>query len=300
MAIPKRLRYEVLRRDNFTCRYCGAKAPDVKITVDHVMPDVLEGPTKASNLVAACSDCNSGKSSTIPDAPLVEQVNEDALRYARALSQVIEERAARFSAESGYLDRFDKQWCSWTNPPMDRAADWESSILNFLSAGVSEDYILRAVNTAMGKRYISGRKLWAYFCGICWNEVRAIQAAAATLANGTLPAANGPAASVNPERENPAPWVYFADYLTCDLFNLITGVEDCEEFDQLLSNQVWAAMQVMFTAFYASLAEGEDRDSAEDQAKDCLSEADEYTQGIAATRAAFKAAMERQAGSDGA
>ena len=28
MAVSKRLRYEILRRDNHTCRYCGASAPD--------------------------------------------------------------------------------------------------------------------------------------------------------------------------------------------------------------------------------------------------------------------------------
>lgn len=35
MPVSKRLRYEVLRRDSHTCRYCGGAAPDVKLTVDH-------------------------------------------------------------------------------------------------------------------------------------------------------------------------------------------------------------------------------------------------------------------------
>ena len=38
MAVSKRLRYEILRRDNHTCRYCGESAPDVKLTIDHVVP----------------------------------------------------------------------------------------------------------------------------------------------------------------------------------------------------------------------------------------------------------------------
>lgn len=28
MAVSKRTRYEVLRRDNHACRYCGARAPE--------------------------------------------------------------------------------------------------------------------------------------------------------------------------------------------------------------------------------------------------------------------------------
>ncbi|MEJ7724319.1 MAG: hypothetical protein WKF64_08445 [Ilumatobacteraceae bacterium] len=35
--ISRRLRFEILRRDGHTCRYCGARAPDVPLTVDHVI-----------------------------------------------------------------------------------------------------------------------------------------------------------------------------------------------------------------------------------------------------------------------
>lgn len=41
MAVSKRLRFEILRRDNFQCRYCGAKAPDATLAVDHVTPKEL-------------------------------------------------------------------------------------------------------------------------------------------------------------------------------------------------------------------------------------------------------------------
>ena len=57
MPVSKRLRYEILRRDNHACRYCGGTAPDVVITVDHVVPVALGGSDDAGNLVAACKDC---------------------------------------------------------------------------------------------------------------------------------------------------------------------------------------------------------------------------------------------------
>ena len=67
MAISRRLRYEVLRRDSYTCRYCGAKAPDVKLNVDAVVPEALGGSHKdPSNLTTACEACNSGKTSSKP------------------------------------------------------------------------------------------------------------------------------------------------------------------------------------------------------------------------------------------
>ena len=83
MAVSKRLRYEVLRRDNFTCRYCGAFAPVAVLHVDHVMPKKLGGRDIAGNLVTACQDCNSGKSASMPSLGLIAEVEEQARAWDR-------------------------------------------------------------------------------------------------------------------------------------------------------------------------------------------------------------------------
>ena len=79
-----RLRFEVLRRCRYACWYCGARARDgAKLTVDAVMPEALGGSHKdPANLVAACQECNGGKSSTIPEATLVADVAEHAATWA--------------------------------------------------------------------------------------------------------------------------------------------------------------------------------------------------------------------------
>ncbi|MFD9276847.1 HNH endonuclease [Streptomyces mirabilis] len=77
MAVSKRLRYEILRRDRYTCRYCGASAPDAPMRVDHVTPVALGGTDHPSNLVAACEPCNSGKSSSIEG--FVDDVQSDTV-----------------------------------------------------------------------------------------------------------------------------------------------------------------------------------------------------------------------------
>ena len=59
---PKQ-RFEVLSRDNFTCQYCGARAPNVQLVVDHVIPVAHGGTNEPANLVAACFACNAGKGS---------------------------------------------------------------------------------------------------------------------------------------------------------------------------------------------------------------------------------------------
>lgn len=54
-------RFEVFKRDSFTCQYCGAKAPEVLLEVDHVQPVVAGGDNDLLNLVTSCVNCNSGK-----------------------------------------------------------------------------------------------------------------------------------------------------------------------------------------------------------------------------------------------
>ena len=65
-----RLRYEVLARDHFTCRYCGAspkKDPSVTLHLDHIVPWSKGGKTVLENLQTLCSHCNLGKSDLDPE-----------------------------------------------------------------------------------------------------------------------------------------------------------------------------------------------------------------------------------------
>ena len=62
--VTSTLRYQVLKRDDSTCRICGRKAPQVEIEVDHIVPWACGGPTVADNLQCLCLDCNRGKSGT--------------------------------------------------------------------------------------------------------------------------------------------------------------------------------------------------------------------------------------------
>ena len=60
-AISKKLRFEVLKRDKFTCQYCGKKSPDIILHLDHIKPVSKGGKNTLLNLVTSCVDCNLGK-----------------------------------------------------------------------------------------------------------------------------------------------------------------------------------------------------------------------------------------------
>ena len=51
----------ILRRDNFTCQYCGDQ--NYPLTVDHDIPKSRGGGTSWTNVVVACKPCNMKKGS---------------------------------------------------------------------------------------------------------------------------------------------------------------------------------------------------------------------------------------------
>lgn len=67
------VRFEIFKRDNFTCQYCGATPPDTILEVDHVIPVSKGGSDEVSNLVTSCFECNRGKR----DKPLGESFIEE-------------------------------------------------------------------------------------------------------------------------------------------------------------------------------------------------------------------------------
>jgi predicted RNA-binding Zn-ribbon protein involved in translation (DUF1610 family) len=63
--IQAQLRFRVLQRDAFRCRYCGRGAPQGAILhLDHIIPVTAGGATTEDNLLTACVDCNLGKATT--------------------------------------------------------------------------------------------------------------------------------------------------------------------------------------------------------------------------------------------
>lgn len=185
MTVSKHLRFEIPRRDNFQCRYCGGAAPDVALTVDHVIPVALGGTDEASNLVSACQPCNSGKSATPPDAPLVEDVSRRALDWAAAMEYAAAERRSNRGLREDAKVQFETHWQGYRLPGYQSRyhetlpAGWQGTIDQVLDAGLDAADLIELVDVAMGSSNV--REKWRYFCGCCWRRVRETQSRAAEL-----------------------------------------------------------------------------------------------------------------------
>lgn len=188
MAVSKRLRFEIFRRDGFKCRYCGLLAGETELTIDHVVPRTLGGSDDPTNLVTACKDCNAGKTSSNPDAPLVAEIDLKASQWAQAMEIAIARRQEELAEERDRVAAFDEAWNCWQagDTPAPRDQGWRSSVSRMLAAGLDDAFLADAVDIAMNSKARNGEK-WRYFCGVCWRELDKIQGIAAEVAGVAVP-----------------------------------------------------------------------------------------------------------------
>lgn len=167
MSVSRALRFEILRRDRHACTYCGAKAPDVRLHIDHVIPESLGGSDDPANLVTACEDCNAGKAGRMIDEDTVTEVDIRAARWANALAQAAAERHAQADERQRRADEFLASWREWTpTPPV--GEDYVTTINRFLDLGLQMRDLNELVDVAMSS---PARDTWRYFCGCCNRRI---------------------------------------------------------------------------------------------------------------------------------
>lgn len=117
MALNRRLRWQIFRRDKFACGYCGLSAQDgAVLEVDHIHPRAEGGSDDPSNLITACSDCNSGKS----DMPL---------RAVESLPKLdLQGMLKTIAGEEDHDDHVsEEEWIAF------QAQEWEFKLAQWLS-----------------------------------------------------------------------------------------------------------------------------------------------------------------------
>lgn len=96
-AIPKKVRFEVFKRDSFKCQYCGAAAPTVELRVDHIKPVADGGTNDILNLVTACESCNAGKGARLLS-------DDAAVQKQKAQLDKLQERREQLAAMVAWRD----------------------------------------------------------------------------------------------------------------------------------------------------------------------------------------------------
>lgn len=99
-ALSKKTRFEVFKRDSFTCQYCGKQPPDVNLQVDHINPVANGGNNDSMNLITSCVDCNQGKSDTpLTNAPNKPDANMELLEMQQEIMELKSYQEAKTSRD---------------------------------------------------------------------------------------------------------------------------------------------------------------------------------------------------------
>lgn len=93
IPITAKCRFEIFKRDGFTCTYCGARPPDVVLNIDHIIAVVNGGDNNPNNLTTACSTCNIGKG--------FDRVRADGIQLERIIQATI--NGIRFTTRTANL-----------------------------------------------------------------------------------------------------------------------------------------------------------------------------------------------------
>jgi len=173
MAISKKIRFEVFKRDGFMCAYCGRTPPTVTLEVDHVDPKSKGGKDDINNLITACFDCNRGKTNTPLDR-VPSKLSENL--------EVLKEQELQIKEYRKYVKKIEKR----VNKDIESVAQMYAE--NYDGWVLSDDFKRRKLKIFITTLPLNEVK-WAmeesiyrfpndkdvvirYFCGICWKSIK--------------------------------------------------------------------------------------------------------------------------------
>lgn len=172
-SLGKKLRFEVFKRDEFKCQYCGATPPKVVLQVDHIHPVADGGSNDMDNLITSCQQCNIGKGKNkLSNVP--ESLKQKAERIAEAEAQIagyqsiIAEKSRRLEDETWQIFKI-----LVGDAPHVPKRDFYTTKGFVSELGFFE--VQEAAEIAYQRFGYDKERAFRYFCGVCINKRKAAQ-----------------------------------------------------------------------------------------------------------------------------
>ncbi|MEF2156417.1 HNH endonuclease [Luteimonas sp. FXH3W] len=171
-SISQKARFEVFKRDGFSCTYCGATPPKAILHVDHIHPVAEGGDNSQNNLVTACDQCNWGKGARLLTS-IPEGLKDKAARIKEAemqlagFNEVLRTQKQRIEGDAWEVAQV---WMGIHDPDGIPRTHFQSIKKFIEELGVVE--CVDAMEIAVAKINYSPTKCFKYFCGICWNKIK--------------------------------------------------------------------------------------------------------------------------------
>lgn len=170
-----RTRFEVFKRDGFTCQHCGQKPPAIVLHCDHIIAVANDGTNDESNLITSCEACNLGKSDRpVSDRhPGLQQLREREQERTEQLREYEEFLREQRNAETLRFNQVAQHWLQYCFNNEILSFTVEKSLRIFLKR-LPLPEIIEAIDIAYLAKPGSDKQRHLYFCGICWRKIKGI------------------------------------------------------------------------------------------------------------------------------
>lgn len=170
-SLSKKVRFEIFKRDVFTCQYCGSKPPSVVLEVDHIIPVANDGKNDEDNLITSCFDCNRGKgarSLELSPETLSKklEIQKEAKEQLASFESSVKAKRANVTRK---INKLDKMFEEETNHTF--TYSFKQSVRKFFEL-LPEHEVTDSMEIALNKFSDKPPLAAKYFCGICWNKIK--------------------------------------------------------------------------------------------------------------------------------
>lgn len=170
--IGNKLRFDIFKRDLFTCQYCGKTPPNIVLEIDHIMPVSKGGTNNINNLLTSCFNCNRGKNkhelNQVP--PTLENnilvLKEKKKQYSEYLKLTKFMQDAK-EEQLRIIDNIYEQYF----PEYELSGRFRDSSVTMFIEKLSLYVVSEAMRNACSRVYNNNMAI-KYFCGICWAKIR--------------------------------------------------------------------------------------------------------------------------------
>ncbi len=180
MSVSQGMRFAVLERDGFTCQYCGKKAPEAYLEIDHIKATSMGGKDEIDNLIAACVECNRGKAGHLVVDPTTNEDLKQRLTETKARVKLLtaistaQDEIVRLKEESAWkiIKVWKKARGEGANKDGTLSASWDIwTCVSALLARCTFEEVLDCVNIALARtRETNEAQAIRYLYGVVKNR----------------------------------------------------------------------------------------------------------------------------------
>lgn len=160
--LSKGVRFEVLKRDGYRCRYCGNTPADgVLLHVDHIVAVAEGGSNELSNLATACLPCNLGKGKKPHESPAPAPSLEDERERLEQMQEWTALQRELMARREGLYAELEAAWEQRIGTvPRDFSSHMRKPLAEFGGARLLDAF------DAVGRKGVRGESAIRYFYGV--------------------------------------------------------------------------------------------------------------------------------------